>query len=73
MVCVRPALGVDNLSGMKISEMKFLARNPRFQVSANPVRIGCTEKTEMGFKCTECGYEFPHHADGCPYHPDNLK
>ncbi|WPH58495.1 hypothetical protein SEA_SPELLY_211 [Streptomyces phage Spelly] len=40
------------------------------QVSVSLVKTSCTPTN--GFKCTECGYEFPYHADNCSYHPSNL-
>ncbi|QGH76461.1 hypothetical protein SEA_DAUBENSKI_189 [Streptomyces phage Daubenski] len=68
---------MDNLSGRKISLMMSLIENPKSQVSANPVKIGCTQTTpkmgEEAFRCSDCGYQFPNHADTCQYHPDNMK
>lgn len=53
--------------------MSCLVESTESQVSVSLVKTSLTTCSPTnGFKCTECGYEFPYHADSCPYHPDNL-
>ncbi|QNO12587.1 hypothetical protein SEA_MULCHMANSION_199 [Streptomyces phage MulchMansion] len=57
--------------------MMSLVERAKSQVSVSPVKIGFTQTTpsmdEKAFRCSDCGYQFPNHADTCQYHPDNLK
>ncbi|ASR77622.1 hypothetical protein SEA_PARADIDDLES_189 [Streptomyces phage Paradiddles] len=55
--------------------MMFLVESQKSQVSASPVKIGSTQTTpkmgEEAFRCSECQYQFPYHADNCSYNMNN--
>ena len=55
---------------------KCLERKQEFQVSASLVKTGSTLTPKMGeeaFRCSSCQYQFPYHADDCPYNMNNQK
>lgn len=55
--------------------MMCLDEKQKSQVSVSPVKTGCTQTTpkmgEEAFRCSECQYQFPYHADNCSYNMNN--
>jgi hypothetical protein len=50
--------------------------NPKSQVSVSLAKIESSQTTKMGeeaFRCSECQYQFPYHADNCSYNMNNQK